>query len=147
MTTLSGKDISKIGIGTFGVGGRGHRDVTLTEKLEDDVYVDALIYTLNKGINFTEISLGYGHGQAIILFKKALNKSSVKREDIFLTHSLYPRDLPSLDVVNEDIANFYKVMNTNYADSTLITQSLILKFGNKEIYSILHSLLKKLYLF
>lgn len=141
MKTLSGKGLSKIGIGTFGVGGRGHRDVELTEKEEDEKYINALVYTLEKGVNFTEISLGYGHGQSLALFKQALDKSSVAREDIFLTHSLYPRDLPTIEVVDDDITSFYKVMRTNYADSTLVTQSLILKFGENVIYPLLHDLL------
>ena len=92
METLSGKALSKIGIGSFGVGGRGHRDVVLTEKQDDISYVSALAYTLDKGANFTEISLGYGHGNSMTLFKRALEVSSVEREDIFFTHSIYPRD-------------------------------------------------------
>ncbi len=142
MKTLSGKTLSKIGIGSFGIGGRGHRDVALTELQKDEVYIDALAYTLQKGGNFTEIALGYGHGQAMILFKQALDKSSIDREDVFFTHSLYTRDFPSIDVVHQDVANFYKIMETNYADSTLITQSLILKFGEQPIYSMLQNLLK-----
>src|SRR5438105_13994316 len=107
MNTSSAKTISHIGIGTFGVGGRGHRDVSLTEKLGDDVYIRALGYMLDKGINFTEISLGYGHGNSIRLFKKALDNSSVRREDIFITHSLYPRDLPSIETVHKDVTDLY----------------------------------------
>jgi len=142
MKTLSGRQTSKIGIGSYGIGGRGHRDMTITEKVEDQKYVDALVYTLQKNINFTEIALGYGHGQSLILFKQALDKSSIKREDIFLTHSLYPRDLPSMEVISEDLESFYKTMGTNYADSTLVTQSLILQFGEESIYHLLNSLLE-----
>lgn len=141
--TLSGKEISKIGIGSFGVGGRGHRDVALTEKLDDKTYIDALAYTLERGINFTEIALGYGHGQSIKLFKQALDKTSINRKDIFFTHSLYKRDFHSLDVMQQDIAAYYEIMETDYADSTLVTESLILKFGGHVIYPILHSLLDK----
>lgn len=142
MKTLSGKPISRIGIGSYGIGGRGHRDMTLTEAREDKEYVDAIVYTLQKQINFTEISLGYGHGKALSLFKEALDKSLIKREDIFLTNSLYPRDLPNLEAINEDIASFYRIMATDYADSTLITQSLIVKFGQEAVYPLLHELLK-----
>lgn len=39
MKTVSGKEISKIGIGSFGIGGRGHRDVALTERAEDQIYI------------------------------------------------------------------------------------------------------------
>lgn len=142
MKTLSGKDISKIGIGTYGIGGRGHRDMAITEKVEDKKYIEALVYTLEKGINFTEIALGYGHGQSLALFKKALDASSVDRKDIFLTHSLYPRDLASIEIANQDTTSFYKIMETDYADSTLVTQSFIAKFGEQPTYFLLHKLLE-----
>jgi aryl-alcohol dehydrogenase-like predicted oxidoreductase len=77
MQAKSGKALSKIGIGSFGIGGRGHRDVELTEKDVDRKYIDALFYTLQKGSNFTEIALGYGHGNSLALFKQALDESSV----------------------------------------------------------------------
>lgn len=142
MKTLSGKQTSKIGIGSYGIGGRGHRDMLITEKQNDKVYIDALIYTLQKGFNFTEIALGYGHGQAMVLFKQAVDKSSVKREDIFFTHSLYTRDFPTFEEVNRDIEKYYEIMQTDYADSTLVTQSLIIKFGEDKLYPLLHNLLK-----
>lgn len=134
--------MSKIGIGSYGVGGRGHRDMTLTEKKADDQYLDALVFALQSGSNFTEISLGYGHGQALSLFKQALDISLVAREDIFLTHSLYPRDLLSFDMINNDIRNFHQIVKTDYADSTLVTQSLIAQFGSDIIFPLLHHLLK-----
>ncbi len=139
--TLSGKNISKIGIGSYGIGGRGHRDMDITEKVEDREYIDALVYALEKGINFTEIALGYGHGQSLLLFKIALEESSIKREDVFLTHSFYPRDLPTIDVMEKDLACFYRTMETDFTDSTLVTQSLMVKFGESHIYSFLHDLL------
>lgn len=142
METVSGEHISKIGIGSYGIGGRGHRDVALTEKIADENYIDALIYALQKGLNFTEISLGYGHGNALDLFKKAFDKSSIKREDIFFTHSLYPRDLSSPQEIKKDISDFYGITGFDYADSTLVTLSLFEKFGKQEIYSVLHDLLE-----
>lgn len=141
MKTLSGKEVSKIGIGSYGVGGRGHRDIAITDKFEDDRYIDSLAYALSLGFNFTEIALGYAHGLGLTLFKKALEKSGVARQDIFLTHSLYPRDLPSLEVIRDDIESFHNIMQTDYVDSTLVTQTLLLKFGKEEIYSLLHKLL------
>jgi diketogulonate reductase-like aldo/keto reductase len=140
--TKSGKKLSKIGIGSYGIGGRGHRDVELSNKQSDDTYIDALVHTLNKGINFTEISLGYGHGQSLILFKQALDKSSISREDIFLTNSLYPRDLADLAVVEKDIEDFYEIMDTDYADSTLIIQDFTMKFGKEVAFSLLDVLLE-----
>ncbi len=139
--SVSGKDISKIGIGSYGIGGRGHRDIELTEKQNDEIYLSALVYTLNKGINFTEIALGYGHGNSIKIFKQALDRSSMKREDIFFTHSFYPRDLESIETIIKDVDSFHRIMDTEYADSTLITEGLILKFGKDNVFPILRSLL------
>lgn len=141
MQTVSGKPVSKIGIGSYGIGGRGHRDMEITEKADDEIYINALVYTLERGSNFTEIALGYGRGQSLKLFKQALDKSSLSREDVFISHSLYPRDLESIEVMEQDTAEFYKIMDTRYADSTLVTQSLIIKFGESAIYEWLNNLL------
>lgn len=140
--TKSGKTLSKIGIGSYGIGGRGHRDVELSDKHKDDVYIEALRYAFEKGINFTEISLGYGHGQSLALFKQAIDKSLVSREDLFLTHSLYARDLVDINAVGDDIANFYEVMETDYADSTLVTQDFTIKFGKEFTFNMLDELLE-----
>lgn len=143
MKTFSGKELSKIGIGSYGIGGRGHRDMAITEKLDDNLYINAVIHYLNRGVNFTEIALGYGHGESLQLFKKALDKSVVSREDVFLTHSIYPRDIPSPEILSKDIESFYQAMETDYADSTLVTQSLIMKFGKETIYQMLRNLLEE----
>lgn len=142
MKTVSGKPISKIGIGSYGLGGRGHRHMDITEKDEDEKYINALVYTLDQGSNFTEIALGYGRGQSLLLFKRALDISTLSREDVFITHSLYPSDLESIETMNEDADSFYKIMCSDYADSTLVTQSLILKFGKDIVYEWLHNLLE-----
>lgn len=141
MKTKSGLTVSKIGIGSYGIGGRGHRDMNITEKESDQKYINALVYTLEKGINFTEIALGYGHGQSLKLFKQALDKSSIARKDFFLTHSLYPRDLLDIETINQDVASFYQIMGTDYADSTLVTQGLIMQFGEDATYAFLDELL------
>ncbi len=142
-TTLAGKELSKIGIGTYGIGGRGHRDVSLTEKEDDIKYINAVSYSLTKGSNFAEISAGYGHGNAMKLFAKGLANSSIKREDLFLTNSLYPRDLSSLATAKKDLEEFYKILNTDYADSILVTQSFVAKFGQNDTYVLLHEMLDK----
>jgi len=129
--TLSGKNLSKIGIGSYGIGGIGHRNNFKEDCLESK-FIDALLYQFRKGLNFSEIALGYADGRALRLFKKALEKSTIDRKDVFITHSLYPTDLPTFDVVKEDIEQFYKVMDSDYADSTLVTLSLIKKFGKRE---------------
>ena len=140
-TTISAKPLSTIGIGTYGIGGRGHRDMPLTEKQNDDVYVEAIVYALNHGSNFTEVALGYGHGRALELLKLGLDESNITREDVFITHSFYPRDFNDFPDIQADAKAFYELMDTAQADSILVTQSLILKFGTTVIFTWLHSLL------
>ena len=113
----------------------------LTEIQDDKIYIDALVHSLQIGSNFTEIALGYGHGNALRLFKDALNISIVPREDVFVTHSFYPRDFDDFKDIEHDAKEFYEVMDTDYADSVLVTQSLILRFGESKVYSWLHALL------
>lgn len=142
MKTKSGFSLSKLGIGTWGVGGRGHRPSDLFDISNNDAqYIEALVYQLQKGINFTEVSLGYGHGNSIRLLHEAILASKLSREDIFITHSFYEADLEGIETIHEDLANFYKVLETDYADSTLVTQSIILNFGKDEVYTLLHELL------
>lgn len=141
MKTISGIELSKIGIGTYGVGGKGHRDMLLTEILVDEVYIEALAYMLSRGMNFTEISLGYGHGNAMRLFAETLKINNINRDSIFLTNSLYTNDFSDLETAKNDLKAFYKIIGTDYADSTLLTQSLIIRYGENRVYKLLHELL------
>mgnify|MGYP003586823636 CR=1 FL=1 len=143
MKTKSGNSLSKIGIGTWGVGGRGHRPTSLFDINNNDTeYVDALVYQIQNGINFTEVSMGYGHGNSLRLLQEAIVASGMKREDVFITHSFYEADLADINTMRKDLVDFYRVMKTDYADSTLVTQSIILNFGKEKIYTLLHSLLE-----
>lgn len=139
---LDVNDLSKIGIGSYGVGGRGHRDVGISEKKNDNKYIEAIAYTLDKGSNFTEISAGYGHGNSMKLFKKGIEASSKKREQIFLTNSIYPRDIKTFKELINDVQLFHDTFETKYADSTLVTQSVIKRFGDSKVYKYLNELLK-----
>lgn len=140
--TKSGKQLSPIGIGTYGIGGRGHRDVDLRDLKDDSIYINALIEQFRVGFNFSEISLGYGHGSAAKLFVQALKQSKIERENLFLTNSLYPRDLNDFKAIENDIETMYSLFETEYFDSTLVTQSLVVKFGYDQVVKKLHSLLE-----
>ncbi len=141
--TKSGKELSPIGIGTYGIGGRGHRDVKLKDKKDESIYVPAIITQLQTGYNFSEISLGYGHGKSAEYFARARRESGIERDELFLTNSIYPRDILDLKVLKEDVEKMYEIFETDYFDSTLVTQSLIVKFGYEQVIKMLWDLLKK----
>lgn len=140
ITTTSGKPLSLIGIGTWGIGGRGHAGTELTNVKEDSVYINALVKTLQMGYNFSEIALGYGSGKSAQLLTQGIKESGVNRTDIFLTNSLYPKDLEDFATLEKSIEEMQKIFDTSYFDSTLVTQSLVVKFG----YDVLVSKLKEL---
>ena len=54
-------NLSKIGIGTWGVGGFMKAD----PNGDNQEQVNSLIYTLNQGINFSETVFMYAQGKAI----------------------------------------------------------------------------------
>lgn len=141
--TKSGNKLSWLGIGTYGIGGRGHRDVELTEVQSDEKYLRALKHQFDKGYNFSEISIGYGHGNASRLFSKAISNSGINRGDLFLTNSIYPRDYNSFEEVVADTKKMYEIFNTDYFDSTLVTQSLTIQYGYQNVIDFLKELLEK----
>lgn len=139
--TKSNKELSSIGIGTYGIGGRGHRDVEIKDTRDESTYVPALVKQFKMGYNFSEISLGYGHGNAAKYFAKAIKESGMDREDLFLTNAIYPRDIIDFKVLEDDIDEMYKIFATDYFDSTLVTQSLVIKFGYERVVKKLWDLL------
>ncbi len=139
--TLSNKELSPIGIGTYGIGGRGHRDVDLKDLRDESVYVKAIVTQLQMGYNFSEISLGYGHGNSAKMFSEGLKESGIDRKDLFLTNSIYPRDITDFAELEKDVEKMYELFETDYFDSTLVTQSLIVKFGYEQVVKKLWELL------
>jgi len=140
--TVSGRELSWLGMGSYGIGGKGHRDKELTEKKPDNVYIEALKYAFELGYNFTEIALGYGHGNSSRLFSEAMQVSKTSKDDLFITNSVYPRDFNSFDEVKKDINEMYDVFKTDFFDSTLVTQSLAVIYGYDKVVEFLHELLK-----
>ncbi len=140
--TKSRLPLSKIGIGTYGIGGRAHRYVGQIEDTSEQVYIEALVYQLKKGLNFTEISNALAQGSSASILSKAISESKIKRDDLFITHSLYPKDLNTVEDIKKDLEQMYEKFNTDYFNSTLITQSLLTKFGEENIIEILNKLLQ-----
>ena len=95
--TISGKALSKVGIGSYGIGGRAHRYVGEVDHDSDREYIDALVNQFSLGYNFTEISAAVAGGKSADLFVKAMKEASLDRNDLFITHSLWPKDINVID--------------------------------------------------
>lgn len=133
------KDLSKIGIGTWGIGGFAERN----PKNNDEKQIDALKYTLDKGINYAEICNWYSEGRAAEIFKQALDVSSKKREDIFISLSLYQHRNPTLKDVQIELEKMQKLFSTQTFDAILVTFSGLKVWGINESINLLHSFLEQ----
>jgi 2,5-diketo-D-gluconate reductase B len=92
-------------------------------------------------MNFAEVSAGYAQGKALELLGRGVAESGVDREDLFLTCSCYPVDLDLWDTAEADLGEFLSGAGSGYADSVLVTQSLVIKFGQVRVYAWLNELL------
>jgi len=117
--------LSKIGIGTWGVGGFMEPD----PKNDDEKQVDAIVYSIDKGINYVETVYMYDKGKAVDLLSKAVKRSRVAREKIFITFSVYQSDAKTIQEVEERLNSFLKTFDVGYVDSLQFTMGLVDDIG------------------
>jgi diketogulonate reductase-like aldo/keto reductase len=135
---LKVEKISKIGIGTWGIGGLVERDL----KNDDQKQIDALVHSFNKGINFIEVNNWYAEGYSMELIKKAIDKSNTKRENIFIMYSVYGHSLNNTDDFEKEIQKFLDIFETDYIDSLEFLQADFKKIGYDNLIKIFRKYLK-----
>lgn len=109
--------ISKIGIGTWGVGGFMEADSSIDEKKQSD----AITYMLSKGLNFVEANMMYSAGKSVEILGNAIRKSSVKREDLFVCAAIYLKDSKSLEKAKSELDIILSLLDTDYVDTLQFT--------------------------
>lgn len=122
---LDRNNLSKIGIGTWGIGGFAEAD----PNNDDTKQIDALIYSLNKGINYVETVYMYAQGKAVDLLSQALKSSDVERESLFITLSVYRKTAETPQDAENEVNKFIKQLNIGYIDSVQFTLGVVNKFG------------------
>lgn len=122
-------DISKLGIGGWGLGGLATYDPNIDEQKQ----IDALAYTIQKGINFFEVNFWNSEGHSVDIIHKAIQKSGKKREEVFLPLVVYDYKNPTLLDVEKEIEKFFTKFETNYIDTLEFPQSAIHKYGFESI--------------
>jgi diketogulonate reductase-like aldo/keto reductase len=129
--------LSKIGVGTWGVGGFMEPDL----KNDDERQVDAIVHSINKGINYVETVYMYAKGKAVDLLSKAVKKSGIAREKIFITFSVYQSDAKTIREVEERMDSFLKVFGMNYVDSLQFTMGLVDDLGLESVKKFVNGLI------
>lgn len=98
-------------------------------KNDDEKQIDAIAYSINKGINYVETVYMYAKGEAVDLLSRAVERSKVAREKIFITFSVYRNDAKSIQEVEERLDSFLKASDMNYVDSLQFTMGFVNDLG------------------
>ena len=114
------KDLSKIGIGTWGIGGFAEKDLKIDTKKQ----IEALVYAFQHGLNYLDLNLWYAQGYSVDLVLDAYMTSGIKREDLFITQKFYPFSISSIDDAKRELEKLMKLFSTDYIDSAEITTTL-----------------------
>ena len=102
LTTKSGKNVSKICIGTWTI-----------NKENFNTEVDALKYYYSNGINFIDVVLAYDNGKVIDVITEFLK--TVKREDIFI-NAFITYGCNTIVDIKKQIDFYLEKLNTDYLD-------------------------------
>lgn len=132
------KDLSKIGIGTWGIGGFAEKN----PENNDQEQIESLVYMLNKGINFVEANLWYSQGRSVELLAEALKNSNKKREDIFICQAVYIKN-GNFDSAEREVLSVLKQFDTNYIDTFQFTGSVFNEFGFEKIAKFVEKMINK----
>ncbi len=126
---ISPQQISKIGIGTWGIGGFAEKDNSIDEGKQ----VDALAYMISKGMNFVEANIWYSQGYSVEILAKALKRSGKKREDLFICQAIYIKDNKTLEDTNNELNRVFELFETDYVDTLQFSQGSFLRISFEDI--------------
>jgi diketogulonate reductase-like aldo/keto reductase len=118
-------DLSKIGIGTWGIGGFAEKN----PDNDDEKQVNGMIHALNRGLNFAELNYWYSQGKSIELFHQAYVNSGVNRDRLCLIFVIYQYNLQTIKDVENEIQNGLDLFNTQYMDSLQFNLSSFSTYG------------------
>ncbi|HLC91579.1 MAG TPA: aldo/keto reductase [Candidatus Saccharimonadales bacterium] len=131
--------ISKLGLGTWGLGGFARFDSDIDTKKQQT----AVAYTLSKGINYVETTLWYSEGHAAQILADAIQESGVVREQIFISQAIYEYDQTTLESFSSEMGIFHKLLRTDYSDAVLVTMPGAKKFGVEKVFDWMDNLLNQ----
>jgi len=134
---INKSQLSRIGIGTWGIGGFMEPDPYNDDKKQ----IDALVYSLRKGINYVETVYMYAKGKAVEILSRAFKESKISKDKIFITLSVYQSDAKTIKEVELRLCEFLKTLEMDYVDSLQLTMGLVNNLGIKSVSKFIHRLI------
>lgn len=123
------KDFSKIGIGTWGIGGFAERN----PKNDDQKQIEALAHMFKSRMNYVELNIWTSQGHSVELASKGLDASGVKRGDVFLSQAIYSYTASTQEQAENELSNLCKLFKTDYMDSISLTTTAITEIGKDNV--------------
>ena len=136
---INKNNLSKIGLGAWGLGGFAERDINN----DDEKQIAALVHSLKKGINFIEINFWNSKGKSVELIYEAIKLSKIRREDLFYSLVIYNYYLPTLKDVEKEINQYFELFETDYIDSLEFTMPNFKIYGFEQTVKFVSSYLSK----
>jgi len=127
------KSLSKIGIGAWGLGGLAKHELNNN----DEKQIEAVSYSLKKGINFMEINFWNSEGYSLEILSRAIKDSGIKREDLFYSQAIYDYNLETLKDVEREFENVLEKFETTFMDSLEFSMPAFPKYGFENLVNLL----------
>jgi diketogulonate reductase-like aldo/keto reductase len=123
------KDLSKIGIGTWGIGGFAERN----PQNDDLKQIEALAHMFRSGMNYVELNIWTSQGQSVELASKGLETSGIKRDNVFLSQAIYSYTASTQEQAEKELSDLCKIFKTDYMDSISLTATAITEIGKENV--------------
>lgn len=123
--------LSKIGIGTWGVGGFAERN----PNNDDQKQSQAMIYMLKNDMNYIELNIWTSQGHSVEIASQAVKESGVSRDKLFLSQAIYFYTAPDLESSKKELETMLKAFDTNYMDSVSLSGAAISAIGKDQVYA------------
>lgn len=128
---LNKKDLSKIGIGTWGVGGFAEKN----PNNDDQKQINAMVHMLKNGMNYIELNIWTSQGHSVELASQAVRQSGVSRENLFLSQAIYFYTAPDLESSKRELDTMLQAFNTDFMDSISLSGAAISAIGKDGVYA------------
>jgi diketogulonate reductase-like aldo/keto reductase len=131
--------LSKVGMGTWGIGGLVKKDPNNDDKKQ----IKALRYMFERGINFVEANMWAAEGHSVYLTAQAYKESRVKRENVFLTQTVYQFTVESIADIEKEFEAYAGMFGTDYVDALQFGIIAIRKLGYENIVRLIRQYLSQ----
>ena len=123
--------LSKIGIGTWGIGGFAERN----PNNDDQKQVNAIVHMLKNGMNYIELNIWTSQGHSVEIASQAVKQSDVSRDKLFLSQAIYFYTAPDLESSKKELETMLKAFDTDYMDSVSLSGAAISAIGKDQVYA------------